>query len=256
MQTSLTAASLITAVFAGTAFAAPVQLEITVQNRAPANSVTFSPLRVGFHNGLFDAFDAGSAASAGIEALAELGAGDGWFAELAAADPTASMGTVGGALGPRTPGTSATEVFMVDASINNFFSYGAMVVPSNDNFIGNDDAMGYQILDGAGNLLISSISLTGADVWNAGTEVTDPATAAFLVGSDAMAGADENGTIFADFSTFAAYAGLATPAGYNFDPQFGANDEIYRISFRVVPAPAGLAVVGVGGFIATRRRRA
>ena len=52
------------------------------------------------------------------------------------------LGTVVGMPpGPLLPGATASTIFTVDPSINRFFTFGSMVVPSNDYFIGNDDPM-------------------------------------------------------------------------------------------------------------------
>ena len=133
----------------GTAQAARVDVTVTVQNLAPANSISFAPLHVGFHNGSFDAFDLGGVATAPIISVAEGGAGDLWQAAFAAADPMATRGTIGGLL---QPGASRQLAFSVDTQLNPFFTFAAMAVPSNDFFIGNDDPMAYRLFDAAGQL--------------------------------------------------------------------------------------------------------
>ena len=75
-----------------TSQAAVVQLKVTVQNLAPQNSVSFAPLRVGFHSGVFDAFNIGQVANAAIISVAEGGSGAAWFPAFAAADPGAVTG--------------------------------------------------------------------------------------------------------------------------------------------------------------------
>jgi len=124
------------------AHAQPVQLRVTVQNLSPANSLSFAPLRVGFNNGTYDAFNEGQTATAPIISIAEGGSGSDWFPAFAAAQPTALLGmVVGMPPGPLLPGATASTIFTVDPSINRFFTFGSMVVPSNDLFIGNDDPM-------------------------------------------------------------------------------------------------------------------
>lgn len=236
---------------------APVQIRVTVENLAPANSVAFAPLRVGFHSGVYDSFDEGSAAGAAIVSIAEGGSGSDWFPAFGAADPTATLGTVvPSPAGPLVPGATATADFTVDPAINRYFSFGAMVVPSNDYFIGNDDPTAYQLLDASGNLLISTITQTGNDVWDAGSEVDGTFGAAFVAGSSNSDHVDENGVVTRNFTDLDVFNGVTTGAGYVFDRQFGADDAIYRISFQLVPAPSTAGVLALGGLVGLRRRRA
>jgi hypothetical protein len=250
---------------AGLANAQSVQLRVTTQNLAPANSVAFAPLRVGFHNGTFDAFNEGQAAflfgnpsvaTAPITTIAEGGSGATWFPAFAATEPNATLGSVlpppGG---PLLPGATSSAVFTVNPSVNRFFTFGSMVVPSNDHFIGNDDPMEYMLFDAMGNLNITTISQLGSEVWDAGTEITDPANAAFLVGGVNDNRVDENGVVRFDFRGLDAFNGLTTGAGYTFQRQFGATDEIYRISFEIIPAPSAAAMLGLASLIGLRRQR-
>ena len=235
--------------------AANLQITATVESLVPANSVAFAPLRLGFNNGTFDAFNIGSAATAPIMTLAESGSGADWFPAFNAADPTAVTGTVGGVL---LPGMSASDSFTVDTDTNPYFTFAAMVVPSNDFFIGNDSPTAYKLFDSSGNLSISEITIQARDIWDAGTEVFDPATAAFV--GDASLRADQNSVVAKNFAEFAAYNGLTTAAGYTFDSQLAADSAIYRISFEAspVPVPAALPMFlsALGGLGVIARRRA
>jgi hypothetical protein len=233
---------------AGTASAAAQRVTITVQNLAAANSVSFAPLHFGFHSGVFDAFDIGGVATAPIISVAEGGSGSAWQPAFAAADPTATRGTVGGLL---QPGESRSMTIEVDPAVNQFFTFASMVVPSNDFFIGNDSPTRYQVFDAAGNLLIGSILQTARQIWDAGSEVFDPAAAAF-VGTNSLR-ADQNSVVAFNFAELAGFNGLTTGAGYVFQSGLTAGSEVYRISFAAVPVPepgtwallaAGLAVVG------------
>ena len=107
-------------------------------------------------------------------------------------------------------------------------------------------------------MLVDSITLTGADVWNAGSELAVAAHAAFLeVGTNADR-FDENGTIEFSTSELVAYHNLTTAAGYNFDSTLIGNDtEIYPISFNVVPEPdsALMAIFPAFGLLLVRRKR-
>ncbi len=210
------------------------QVTVTVTNLAPTNSVSFAPLRFAFNNGTFDAFNEGQAANAATISIAEGGSGSAWFPAFAAADPTAVFGSTMGAL---TPGASfITRTFLVDTTLNPFFTFAAMVLPSNDFFIGNDDPMEYRLFDNAGNLLINNIDQAASDIWNAGSEAFDPANAAFLVGGNNAGRTPENGVVGFNFAELARFNGLNTAAGYTFNSNLQANTAIYRISFASVAA--------------------
>lgn len=252
-----TAALLASSLLTAAATAQPVQIRVTVQNMAPANSISFAPLRIGFNNGTYDSFNTGQSASPAIVSIAEGGSGNAWFPAFAAAQPSATLGTVlPNPAGPLTPGASGTDVFTVDPSINRFFTFGSMVVPSNDHFIGNDNPMQYTLFDAMGNLSITTISQFGRDIWDAGSEATDPLNAAFVMGGNNDLRTPQNGVVNFDFMGLDAFNGLTTGAGYTFNRQFGANDEVYRITFEIVPAPGAAAMLSLGGLLAARRRRA
>ena len=257
--TSLVAAFAALAVPAA-ARAAIVEVTVTFQNLAPANSVSFAPLRFGFNGGTFDAFDEGTTPTAPIISIAEGGSGSDWFPAFAAADPSAVLGSASAA--PVQPGQTVTsQTFRVDTRVNPFFTFGAMVVPSNDFFIGNDDPREYRLFDNAGNLLINTIDQTASDVWDNGSELFDPLAAAFLaIGTNALR-TPQNGTTQFDFTEFARFNGLLTAGGYIFDSQLVSGLPIGQIRFasRVVdaPEPAAVALLGLGltALTALRRRR-
>lgn len=232
------------------------QVTITVQNLAAGDGTVVAPLNFGFGSGAFDGFDIGHVASAAIQRVAELGSGALWQPAFSAADPTAVLGTVGAA--PLMPGLSAQASVTVDAAQNPYFSFAAMVVPSNDFFLGNDSPTAYRVFNADGSLAIHSISVRARDLWDAGTEVFDPATAAF-VGNAALR-ADQYSVVSRNFAELAAFNGLTTAAGYTFRSGLTADTELYRISFTAAPVPepasVALMLAGLGGlgWLGARRR--
>lgn len=231
-----------------------VALRVTVENLSPVNSISFAPLRVGFNSGVYDSFNNGETATAPIISIAEGGSGADWFPAFQAADPGAALGSISGG-GPLLPGASASQDFTINSDVNPYFTFGSMVVPSNDYFIGNDSPTQYRLFDGEGNLLVSTIVQTASDIWDAGSEVDGPFGAAFLVGfnnDDRIADDDVVGFDFANLSIF---NGLTTGGGYVFDSQLTEDTPVYRISFQVIPAPGAGVVLGAGAIAAGRRRR-
>ena len=221
------------AIGASSAHAAQRQVTITVENLAGPTGTVVAPLHFGFHQGSYDAFDIGQVAGAAIQRVAEMGAGDLYLPAFAAADPGATLGTVGG--GPLMPGLSTSHGVTVDVGQNPYFSFAAMVVPSNDFFLGNDSPTAYRVFDAGGNLAIPSIVVKAGQLWDAGTEVFDPAAAAF-VGNAALRG-DQHSVVALNFAEFAAFNGLTTGAGYTFNSGMTAGTDVYRISFVAAPVP-------------------
>ncbi|HZW09264.1 MAG TPA: spondin domain-containing protein [Phycisphaerales bacterium] len=244
---------------AGSAGAQPVPVEVTIQNLSPMNGAALSPFTVAFHDGAWDAFDAGSAASQGVRLVAELGDGSQYISDFMAAQPQGVAGTVvattnGFGPGIFLPNGSGSMVFDVDPAVNRYFSFGSMVVPSNDRFVGNDAGTAIELFDAGGNFVGSTVVVLGSEIWDAGTEVDGHFGAAFIEGQDAMDHVDQGGVIALN-NDFSIYDGAPTPAGYDFVDLPNDNGGVVRISFRVIPAPSALALLGFAGAVAARRRR-
>ncbi len=238
------------------AHAAAVDVTVKIENLAPANSISFAPLHIGFNNGTFDAFNLGAAPGAAIISVAEGGAGGAWQTAFGAADPGALRSTLGGLLQPGQMFTSAS--FRIDTALNPFFTFASMAVPSNDFFIGNDSPTAYRLFDAAGNLVLNTINQKASQIWDGGSEIFDPAAAAF-VGNNSLRTA-QNGVVNFNFAELSGFNGLTTGAGYVFNSQLSAGSDIYRITFTAAPVPEpqtyALMLAGLAAMGAVVRRRA
>ena len=249
--------------FAGFVHAGATQVQVTIENLAPQFGTYQTPFWVGFHNGSFDTYDLGAAASAALEAIAE----DGNTAPLAADFALSGAGSVDGTIGggPFGPGSVISMTFNLDGSdpAARYFSYASMVVPSNDAFVANGNPLAHMIFDAGGNFIGADFFITGDMVLDAGTEVNDeiPMNTAFFGQMAPNTGTDENGVVHAHegFLGSSINPGLAAILA---DPMFAGADftlagyPIARITVTQVPAPGALALVGLAGCIARRRRRA
>lgn len=242
------------------------KLIVKVENLASTGSLNLSPLFVAFHNGSFDTFNTGAAALPGLQPLAELGDASGLVTRLGTTDPGATWGLIpvpgASGLAQIEPGESGSKMFTVDGTMNRFFSYGAMVVPSNDAFISNGDPTGLQLFGAGGGFLGNkSILVTGSDVWDAGTEVNGLFGSAFIVGQDATMHTAEGGVVL-HHPGFGVFDGQLMPNGQIFNAanaNVGAGRDFWlaRITISEVPEPASIflamAALGLGGFLFRRR---
>jgi len=222
-----------------------------------------TPLWFGLHDGTFDTFNAGFAASGSIEALAEGGDVAGLQSDFAAV--TGGLGGVaanaagfGGAPVIDPGETAMVRLSGVSATANRYFSYASMVIPSNDAFIGNDNPMAYELFDASGNFNGPvTIEIYGNNIWDSGTEVNDTMGAAF----SAVGGTDsvEGGVV----ALLAAggldnFSGTGIPPGGTIADLIGSNELLATIQVtQAVPEPNGLAMIGIGAIAlgAIRRRR-
>lgn len=242
-------------------------VRIKIVNHASTGGLSLTPLFVAFHNGNFDSFDLGGTASAGVEEIAELGSVGGIMGEALAADPNARVGVVGapgGFAGAPViePGEQGTFVFRVNGSTQRFFSYLSMVIPSNDTFIGNPDAI--ELFDAAGNFLGNrTFNINGNFIWDAGTEANDLLNgAAFLAGINAAAGDVTQDSIGLSMG-LAALAALQ-PNGQTLNPALAdfftnrSGFQLATLSVSAVPVPGALPLMGAAlaaGAVWRRRAR-
>lgn len=246
-------------------------IEVEFENTSPTGGVFFTPLWVGFHNGGFDTFDVGSAASSELERLAEDGSAMPLGAALTAGQSSA-IGSVitspGGFPGAPVfdPGESASAVFNLDATDNRFLSFASMLIPSNDGFIGNDDPLELFNISGdfVGDIVLSFF---GSDVLDAGTEDNTELAAAFLNQTAPDQGTATIGGSISSHPGFLASGNIlgGTNGFATFDPVLadfarnGGINEIARITISQVtevsePASAALMLLGVAGLVAGRKR--
>jgi len=226
-------------------------IKVIIENRAPANGTWLTPFWVGFHDGTFDYFNNSAAASSELENLAE----DGNFDPQMTNFDNSGVGNVQGLIAsgevpPFEPGETAEMTFIMngDDPANRYFSFGAMVLPSNDAFVGNDDPAAYQIFDGSGNFLGASFTIYGTDVRDAGTEVNDeiPENTAFFGQMTPNTGVDENGVVHMHPGYMAPGSG-----GILDDPMFSGADftqggyEVARITIIRSDTPVSGNVSGV-----------
>lgn len=253
MSRILIAAAIAASAVAGAASA--TQLQVTVENLAPANGVALTPLLTVFHDGGFDLFNPGEAASAGLEAAAETGNVGGLKADADAAGGLTAV--LSGA--PIFSGGSASAMVDVDPATSRYFSFAAMVIPSNDSFVGNGDQNAHRLFDASGAFTGPlTITLTGAQIWDAGTEITDSGFAAFIAGANTPGGADESGTVFRSLAGVQALAGETLGNGQAFGG-LSADDAFARITVTAAPVPlpaaAPLMVAGFAALLGFAGRR-
>ena len=98
------------------------------------NAIYFTPLLVSAHDADSHIFQVGDAASGSLQAMAEGGDTSLLIMELATAGANYVDNPAGGLLGP---GYSTTADMMV-SKYNKYLSVGAMLLPTNDGFVGLD----------------------------------------------------------------------------------------------------------------------
>ncbi len=179
-------------------------IRVTVTNTAEEGGTFFTPVWFGFHNGeTFDLFTEGEAASTGLERITEDGSVEGIAAEFNAQvgdnGIDATVLANGGVPRNFDPGESASFTLDVDPAQvgQGFFTWGTMVLPSNDAFFAvPDNALADPIFDQHGNFIGPLvIERRGSDILDAGTEVNTEEDAAFINQTARDTGVDENGVV-------------------------------------------------------------
>ena len=247
------------------------RVRIEVQNNQPADGFFFTPVWFGLHDGSFDYFDVGGSASPSTELLAEGGVlddgmGNGIINDFAAAQPSGSQGV---AVGPSGFGSSAGQppvfdpgeiaefdLVIGDPTVNRYLSFGSMLIPSNDAFIGNDDGQEYEVFDAAGNFNGPfTINIFGDELWDAGTETNDGLGAPFSTNGGTST--PEALLVRQHPDGLAIFVGTGTAAGTTIGQAIGLGDPIASFSVSAIPEPASglLAFLGLAGAAFLRRKR-
>ncbi len=128
MKTTLLTAALLLAVPTSSAYAQ--QVEITVTNLT--QGLYYTPLLVSAHNSDTALFSLGEMASPELQAMAEGGDISGLSAMLTNANATSVENPAGGLLAP----AMSTTTMLDTAEGNNYLSIVAMLLPTNDGFVG------------------------------------------------------------------------------------------------------------------------
>jgi len=260
---------MIAALLAGAgSFASAETVSVTIENTLQGENFFFTPVWIAAHNGGFDTFDTGMAAFnfPGLTDLAENGNASplGEAFALSAAGTAGGVDTVidsaNGSSPPFSPGESVTASFDVgDASVNRFFSFASMVVPSNDLFFGNDNPSAHELFDAMGNFNGPvTIEIFGSDILDNGTEVNSATNDAAFSTNDGQS-LPEIGVIDPFFSGpedeayLESFFGSTTNDGSTINAAFGPDDLVARIT--ITPAPSGTLLLAGAGLLAARRRR-
>ncbi|MEM6466115.1 MAG: spondin domain-containing protein [Pseudomonadota bacterium] len=232
--------------------ASALSLDVTVTNTQSAGGLYLTPFLSVFHDGTYDAFDAGSAPSAGVEAIAEDGDVSVEIAAIGTSDTrqVEVVANPGGFPGAPVldPGESTTITVDVDPTKTQFFSFLSMVIPSNDNFIGNDNPLAYRLFDANGMpTALNLITVTADMVWDAGTEANNGFGAAFSSMGGTATETNEGISLQGDLSFLTS---IATPPGVTVTSAPSGRETLATIAFAPtptpVPLPAGLPLALVG----------
>lgn len=231
-------------------------VRVTIKNSAAENGTFLTPFWTAFHDGQFDVYDLGAAASPGLEALAEDG-NNAVISEEFAAAGGAGFDTVitnpegfGGA--PLfDPGLSTQSVFELDPSANQYFSYATMILPSNDAFVANADPKAHKLFYDNGNFAGPvSFTIYGSQVRDAGTEENTESDAPFFNQSEPNTGVttDDVVSVHPGFNgsegnpdgTPQVFLGGTNPPGFSFDE----NADFTRSGFKVAEVEISRLVDG------------
>ena len=245
-------------------------VRVTVENLQLGDGFFLTPIFAAVHDGNYDVFNPGEAATPGLQLLAEDGVlsdptRTDIFDEFSTFTANGGNGQAQPIFGPEgfggapviDPGESSSAIFNLAAG-QSFFNFGTMVIPSNDSFLGNGAAI--NLFDAGGNFVGYDQTFTFDNIWDAGTEVNNTEGAAFSAAGGTRT--DQGGVVEllqtsaeSDLSNF---NGLETAAGttINTASAFAAPGNILRVTVTAVPEPSTAGIIAFGcAIIAGRRRR-
>lgn len=246
-------------------------IRVTIQNENDSEGFFFTPFWLAAHDGTFDMYDRGSFAQPSWPGITEI-AENGNFGPMDARFASSGAGLAGGRttivtanmIGPPpfNPGEAASIIFDIgDPTVNRYFSYASMVIPSNDLYVANDNPMAHEMFDASGQFRgPMEIFIFGRHVNDNGTEVNNAyGDAAFsLNGGQAMPEYNEIRAFFTqpgDVEYLESFLGTMTASGDTITSIFGADDLIATIRIEQVPAPASAAMLLMSGLTVFGRRR-
>ncbi|MEM9373443.1 MAG: spondin domain-containing protein [Planctomycetota bacterium] len=228
---------------AGTANASVI--DINIENTLSDGGFFFTPVWVAAHNGGFDSYDGGAFSFPGITEVAEIGS----TAQITSDFAASAAGLAGGVDATVTatsqdapvfsPGESSSFSLDVgDSSVNRYFSYASMLVPSNDLFFANGNPTAIELFDAAGNFLGPRvIEIYGSDLNDNGTEVNSAANDAAFSTNDGQALPEFNVvrnffTLDGDQEYIDSFLGSTAANGDLITTSFGSGDLIARVTSR------------------------
>lgn len=206
----LSTIALTTLVIAPLAFADSIpSVVVTVKNQAPQRGGFQTPVWAGVHDGTFDIYDRGVAlgdtsnnanliSRESVERLAEDGITTPISTEFEQLQPGAAQTTLLAPGGPLQPGSQSSTTLNIDnPSVERYFSYASMIIPSNDAFVANGSPVAHELFNDSGRFVGKDFIVAGSEVLDAGTELNDEiaANTAFLDQAGPNIGTEENGVI-------------------------------------------------------------
>jgi len=275
---------LLAAGFYTSAQAAPVSVTVTVQNVSPTSTFVIPLFSSLFHDGsgshsfhdyfnvgdnfplnTSDALDGGCATS-DFQCLLLRSVVRGDVQGISAAvgiadDPNGTQAAVGTFL---LPGESDSTTVVTDDGLT-FFSYLAKLVPTNDSFIGSDEALAISTLFGlAVGDSLPFISVHLSDIINLGVEDDNISGAVIFHGDEGPGGLDEDRSISANTTDFSVFDGVSTDTGTFDFLALSGDPEILRITLTLAsaplvaasaPGPIGILGLSLIGMALYRRKR-